>query len=88
MSSRSSPPVEPYHVLAQQLLALVLQERGIGRRTWWEWVAAVPGFAALPPAEVERLVTGMLARDLVWEEQGILGMGRGASIAVIAACAD
>lgn len=70
------PPVEPYHVLAQQLLALVLQERGIGRRTWWEWVAAVPGFAALPPGEVERLVTGMLSRDLVWEEQGILGMGR------------
>jgi len=70
------PPAEPYHVLAQQLMALVLQEGGIGRRTWWEWVAAVPGFAALPPGEVERMVDGMLTQGLLWDEQGILGIGK------------
>ena len=44
------PPAEPYHILAQQLMALVLQERGIGRHTWFEWVASVPYAAAYPYA--------------------------------------
>ena len=42
------PPAEPYHILAQQLMALVLQEPGIGRYTWLEWIAGVPGFTNLP----------------------------------------
>ena len=70
------PPREPYHVLAQQLMALILQEESLGRRTWWEWVAGVPGFAALPAPEVERMVEWMLSQDLLWDEQGLLGIGR------------
>ncbi|MFM8223441.1 MAG: ATP-dependent helicase, partial [Planctomycetaceae bacterium] len=70
------PPCEPYHVLAQQLLALVLQERGVGRRSWWEWVARVPGFQKLPASDVERMLEWMLSTGVLWEEQGILGMGR------------
>ena len=38
------PPPEPLHILAQQLLALALQERGIGRAEWLDWVRAVPAF--------------------------------------------
>ena len=41
------PPAEPYHVLAQQLMALSLQESGIGRHTWMGWVRGVPGFAQI-----------------------------------------
>jgi ATP-dependent helicase Lhr and Lhr-like helicase len=70
------PPPEPYHVLAQQLMALVLQEQGIGRRTWLEWVAGVPGFADLPPERIHEVVAWMLALGMLWEEQGILGIGQ------------
>ena len=42
------PPPSPLHILAQQLMALTLQERGIGRRTWYEWVKRMPGFCSDP----------------------------------------
>lgn len=70
------PPPDPYHVLAQQLMALVLQEGGIGRRTWLEWVAGVPGFAAMPPDQITGIVQHMLDQDLLWDEEGLLGIGR------------
>ena len=70
------PPAEPYHVLAQQLMALVLQERGIGRYTWLEWVAGVPGFANLPAERIQEVVAWMLTQGMLWEEQGILGIGQ------------
>jgi len=33
-----TPPPEPRHILAQQLLALCLQESRVGMRTWQEWL--------------------------------------------------
>ena len=44
-----SAPPEPYHILAQQLMALCLQERGIGRTEWFEWVAIGPRLRADGP---------------------------------------
>ena len=70
------PPPLPLHVLAQQLMALTLQESGVGRAEWLRWVQAVPGFAAIPPEQIELLVTSMLEREILWEEAGILAMGR------------
>ena len=70
------PPPLPFHVLAQQLMALTLQESGIGRSEWFKWVQAVPGFAAIPPEKIERLVASMLEREILWEDAGILAMGR------------
>ncbi len=70
------PPPLPLHVLAQQLMALSLQERGIGGKDWLGWVRAVPGFATIPPAYVQRLVAWMLEREILWDEAGILAMGR------------
>ncbi|QDU98795.1 DEAD/DEAH box helicase [Lignipirellula cremea] len=70
------PPPLPLHVLAQQLMALTLQESGIGRGEWLKWVEGVPGFAAIPPEQIEQLVSSMLQRDILWEEAGILAMGR------------
>ena len=70
------PPPLPLHVLAQQLMALTLQESGIGRGEWLKWVEGVSGFAAIPPEQVEQLVSSMLQRDILWEEAGILAMGR------------
>lgn len=70
------PPPLPLHVLAQQLMALTLQESGIGRGEWLKWVEGVPGFAAIPPEQIEQLVSSMLQRDILWEEAGILAMGQ------------
>jgi len=70
------PPPLPLHVLSQQLMALALQERGIGRKDWLEWVRGVPGFAAIPAEHIQRLVAWMLEREILWDEAGILAMGR------------
>jgi len=70
------PPPLPLHVLSQQLMALTLQESGIGRTDWLEWVRGVPGFATIPPDQVQRLVAWMLEREILWDEAGILAMGR------------
>lgn len=70
------PPPQPCHIIAQQLMALTLQEGGIGRRDWFRWIEGVSGFAAIPQEQIERIVDGMLASDILWDEDGILGMGR------------
>ncbi len=40
---------EPYHILAQQLMALCVQERAVGRHDWPGWLEGVPAFARMPP---------------------------------------
>jgi ATP-dependent Lhr-like helicase len=73
---RVTPPPEPYHILAQQLMALALQERGIGRRDWFEWIVGVPAFAEMPRHEIEQLVAWILEKEILWDDQGILWLGR------------
>jgi ATP-dependent Lhr-like helicase len=70
------PPAQPYHILAQQLMALCPQETGIGEREWLAWIRGVRGFAELPPERIEEVVQWMLAHEILWEEAGILAMGR------------
>lgn len=70
------PPPLPLHVLAQQLMALSLQEGGIGRRDWLEWVRGAPGFAAISPDQIHAVVAWMLQREILWDEAGILALGR------------
>jgi Lhr-like helicase len=54
------PPPEPLHIFAQQIMALALQERGIGRAEWFDWIGAVPAFGDLDRGLVHRIFTGML----------------------------
>jgi ATP-dependent Lhr-like helicase len=70
------PPAEPYHILAQQFMALALQEQGIGLRTWFDWMKRVPAFEQMPTRSIEGIVEWMLQREIIWEEQGIAGIGR------------
>jgi ATP-dependent Lhr-like helicase len=67
-----SPP-EPYHILAQQLMALSLQERGIGRSEWFGWLEAVPAFSRMDRVAVTTLVDFMVASQILWSDGGILG---------------
>lgn len=65
-------PPKPYHILAQQLMALVLQEQGVGRNEWLEWVATVPGFAQMDRQVVSDLVDFMLSSGVLWSDNGLL----------------
>ena len=53
-------------------MALVLQERGIGRSQWFSWVERVPGFAGMPRERVAELVDYMVGRGILWSDDGIL----------------
>ena len=71
VESVQAPPF-PYHILAQQLMALILQERGIGKSQWFPWIESVPGFAEMTPERVAELVEFMVTKGLLWSDDGIL----------------
>jgi ATP-dependent helicase Lhr and Lhr-like helicase len=70
------PPPEPYHILAQQLMALCLQERGIGRREWLGWLKGARAFTRMPGNRVGELVDWMLGEGILFDEDGVLWLGR------------
>ncbi len=65
-------PPKPFHILAQQLMALVLQERGVGRSDWFDWVASVPGYAGMDRRVVSELVDFMVSSGVLWSDDGLL----------------
>jgi ATP-dependent helicase Lhr and Lhr-like helicase len=69
------PPPLPYHILAQQLMALALQEGGIGRITWHDWIGSVPAFAQMSPEQINAIIQHMIDRGTLFDEKGILAMG-------------
>ena len=69
------PPPEPFHIFAQQLLALALQEGRIGRRTWREWLGAMPGFRAMADAHLDDIIKFMLGRGMLFDDGGMLSIG-------------
>ncbi len=70
------PPALPYHILSQQLMALTLQESGIGKQDWFDWVCGVQGFQQIPPCNREQLVEWMLEKEILWGDEGILSLGK------------
>jgi ATP-dependent Lhr-like helicase len=70
-----TPPPLPYHLLAQQLMALALQEGGIGRVTWRDWIGGVPAFAQMSPGDIDAVIQHMITHEILFEENGILAMG-------------
>ncbi len=70
-----TPPPAPYHVFVQQILSLLLQEKGIGLKTWQKWVGRVPAFEKMPDETVRRIFNYMLAAGIITEDQGIIWFG-------------
>ena len=68
-------PPKPYHIIAQQLMALALQEKGIGRRDWAGWIKNVVLLAGLTATDVEHLIEYMLTNQILSEDQDILWLG-------------
>jgi ATP-dependent helicase Lhr and Lhr-like helicase len=69
------PPPLPFHIFAQQVMALALQERGIGVNTWREWIGRMPGFTAMSPQQTENILQYMIQTEILSEDNGILWLG-------------
>jgi ATP-dependent Lhr-like helicase len=70
-----APPPKLLHVVAQQLMTLVLQQGGIGRSAWREWLLHLLPSMQLTEEDVESALTHMLSRQILVQDGGILGMG-------------
>lgn len=70
-----APPPEPFHVFAQQLMALALQTGGLERSAWREWVGKVPAFAAMGEAIPDEILEHLLATGIFFEDGGLLWFG-------------
>ncbi|HUG41566.1 MAG TPA: DEAD/DEAH box helicase [Longimicrobiales bacterium] len=61
-------PPEPFHILAQQIMALTLQEGGLERARWREWVGGMPAFATMAKPDVDAVIDYILSRG--WGKLG------------------
>ena len=68
------PPPEPYHVLAQQVMALCLQQSGIGDSQINDWLKGFIDYASLD--RLEEVKQSMIDRDILWKDAGILAFGQ------------
>jgi len=70
------PPPLPYHLVAQQVMALALQEHGIGRWTWSEWLGTPFVFGESCAAAVDEITEHLLTLGFLHDAEGILGISR------------
>jgi ATP-dependent Lhr-like helicase len=70
-----APPPLPYHVFAQQLMALVLQQRGIARDEAWPWLEGCPAFTQMPREVRDEILVWMLEHEILFTDGGILSFG-------------
>jgi ATP-dependent helicase Lhr and Lhr-like helicase len=70
-----TPPPDPLHLAAQQLLALALQDRGVGRYTWTLWLGDPFVLGARVEALVPEVVQFLLERGFLDDQGGVLGIG-------------
>lgn len=69
-----APPF-PAHLLAQQLLAIVLQEGGAGRKTWSEWLGTPCVLGAEVGALATEITDFLVDEQFLADDGGILGLG-------------
>jgi ATP-dependent Lhr-like helicase len=69
------PAEHAAHILAHQVMALALQEGGVSRHRALDWVRDAFPFAGIGETEVEHLIDTMLARQILYEADGLLSLG-------------
>ncbi len=69
------PPATPHHIFAQQIMALALQEGGIGIREAVDWLRPVPPFGELTAKVIDEVIGYMLEKEILWRENDILWLG-------------
>jgi ATP-dependent Lhr-like helicase len=70
---RVLPPPAPLHIFAQQVMALVLQERGNARGDWPWWLGDV--LTGADHTRADSVIDHMLATGILVEDAGVLGIG-------------
>jgi ATP-dependent Lhr-like helicase len=70
------PAAQAMHVLAHQVMALVLQEGGMSRHRLWPWIEAAYPFSSVGTERLQELVDTMVARDILYEADGVLSLGQ------------
>jgi ATP-dependent Lhr-like helicase len=66
------PPPLPYHLLAQQMMALALQTGGLKRDDWSRWLAHVPGMLQLPAEDIAVLTEYLVSSGIFRDDHGLL----------------
>lgn len=64
------------HVLAHQVMALVLQEGGISRHRLLPWVHAAYPFSSVRDERFHELVDAMVDREILYEADAVLSLGQ------------
>jgi ATP-dependent helicase Lhr and Lhr-like helicase len=70
------PPSQALHVLAHQVMALVLQEGGISRHLLLPWVDAAYPFSSVRVERLQELIDTMVAREILYDADGLLSLGQ------------
>lgn len=70
------PAAHAMHVLAHQVMALVLQEGGISRHKLMPWVEAAYPFSSVRAERLQELIDTMLEREILYEADGLLSLGQ------------
>lgn len=70
-----SAPAAPYHILTQQLLALILQENGLGIVGLRQWLGRIPFVRDLQLEETQGLLEHLVHTGVLVNDQGVLGLG-------------
>ena len=65
-------------------MGLILQERGVGRHTWREWLAGMPAFTVMDEAAVEAIIEHMVNAGLLFEDEPdlLIAARKGSPLAV------
>ena len=72
----TGPSTRATHVLAHQLLALSIQQLGVGVADWWGWIDGCGAFADIAGEERSALLEHMLDQDILAASDSRLGLGR------------
>lgn len=67
------PPTYPVHLLAQQIMALTLQEPGLGRSTWRRWLGDPHVFGEEVDQEGDSILNFMIENETLFADGGQLG---------------
>lgn len=69
------PPPTPLHLAAQQLLALALQDRGVGQHTWTRLLGEPFLFGPETEALLPEVTSHLIAEGYLDDQGGVLGIG-------------
>ncbi len=69
------PVTRAWHLLAHQMMALAIQERGVPVSDWWAWIGSATPFRGLEPEDRQGLVDHMLQAGILSEDAGRYYLG-------------